>query len=198
MIRAALLKRLAGLSPRSRLQSPAAGIHATAVLYPTASLQFQGRPKTDIVVGADSHIRGELLLFGHGGRITIGTYCYVGEGTRIWSSCEVSIADRVLISHLCTIMDNLTHPVSPSQRHAQFKAIVKSGHPPDLGLGERPIRIEEDALVGCQSVILRGVTIGRGAIVGAGSVVTRDVPAYTIVAGNPARHLRDLTTEERE
>lgn len=182
-----------------RTASPPAGaaIHPEAVIYETARLQFQGRPETDIAVGRRSHIRGELLLFGHGGRIRIGDYCYVGEGTRIWSSCDITVGDRVLISHLCTVMDNLTHPLGPSARHAQFRAIIEHGHPARLDLGERPVRIEDDALVGCQSVILRGVTIGRGAIVGAGSVVTGDVPAYTIVAGNPARHIRELTAEER-
>jgi acetyltransferase-like isoleucine patch superfamily enzyme len=60
-----------------------------------------------------------------------------------------------------------------------------------------PIRICRGAWIGARSIILKGVTIGEGAIVGAGSVVTRDVPAFTIVAGNPARILRELATDER-
>jgi len=179
------------------MRARAPGIHPTAVLHPTADLQFQGRPATEIVVGAHSHVRGQLLLFGHGGRITLGDYCYVGEGTRLWSSASISVGNRVLISHLCTIMDNLTHPFSPSERHAQFRAIIETGHPPGLDLGERPVVIEDDALIGCHCVVLRGVTIGRGAVVGAGSVVTRDVAPFTVVAGNPARKLRDLAPEER-
>lgn len=190
----ALRNRLGG----ARVPSKTAGIHAAAVLYPTASIHLQGRAEVDIEVGANSHIRGELLVFGHGGRIRMGAWCYLGEGSRIWSAGSVSIGDRVLISHLCTIMDNLTHPIGAAARHAQFRAIVESGHPSEIELGVRPVVIEDDALIGCHSVILRGVTIGRGAIVGAASIVTRDVPAYTIVAGNPARHVRELTAEERQ
>ena len=169
-----------------------AALHPTAVLYSTASLQPQGRPAHDIQVGANSHIRGELLLFGHGGRITIGDFCYVGEQTRIWSAVSIQIGHRVLISHACTIMDNLTHPLDPAERHRQFSTIITSGHPTDIDLGEAPVVLEDDVLIGCQTVILRGVTIGRGAIIGAGSVVTRDVPPLTIVAGNPARQVRTL------
>ena len=57
--------------------------------------------------------------------------------------------------------------------------------------------IGDDVLIGCMCVILPGVHIGRGAIVGAGSVVTRDVPAFTIVAGNPAVVIRELSPDER-
>ena len=195
---AAWARRGVGLLRGGAAERPRpAGIDPAAVLYPGASLSFQGRAEADIAVGPYSHVRGELLLFGHGGRIRLGAYCYVGEQTRIWSSCAITIGDRVLISHLCTIMDNLTHPFSPSDRHAQFRTIVTAGHPPVLDLGERPVTIEDDALIGCHSVVLRGVTIGRGAVVGAGSVVTRDVPPFTVVAGNPARIVRELTAEER-
>lgn len=184
--------------PRSNAADRAlASFHPTAVLYPTASLQPLGHPATDIAVGANSHIRGELLLFSHGGRITIGEYCYVGEQTRIWSSTSIRIGNRVLIAHCCTIMDNLTHPLDPVERHRHFAAIATSGHPTTLDLGEAPVVVEDDAWISCHSIILRGVTVGRGAIVGAGSVVTQDVPSFTIVAGNPARVIREVPINER-
>jgi acetyltransferase-like isoleucine patch superfamily enzyme len=59
------------------------------------------------------------------------------------------------------------------------------------------VQIENDAWIGCQSVILAGVTVGQCAVVAAGSVVTRDVPAYCIAAGNPAVVVRELTDDER-
>ena len=52
--------------------------------------------------------------------------------------------------------------------------------------------------IGFNAIVLKGVTIGEGAIVGAGAVVTKDVPAYTIVAGNPAHPIRELTPSERD
>ena len=61
----------------------------------------------------------------------------------------------------------------------------------------KPIVIKDKAWIGFNSIILKGVTIGEGAIVGAGSVVTKDVPPYTIVAGNPARIVREIPENER-
>lgn len=183
-----LLKRRAASPPPARHP----GLHPTAVLYPTGSVVLQGRPVESITVGPNTHVRGELLVFGHGGKVEVGSWCYVGEQTRIWSSASIRIGDRVLISHLCTIIDNLTHPVDPNARHQQFRHIVERGFPGHDNLGERPVTIEDDVLIGAQCVVLRGVTIGRGAIVGAGSVVTRDVPAMEIWAGNPARYRRNV------
>ncbi|MCA1985193.1 MAG: acyltransferase [Desulfovibrio sp.] len=146
-----------------------------------------------IRMGAHTHLRGELLTFGHGGDIELGDYCYVGEGTRIWSALSIRIGHRVLISHAVNIFDCDTHPIDdPAARHRQFKEIITTGHPRHLQLNEQPVIIEDDALICCQVVILPGVTIGRGAVVGAGSVVTRDVPPMTLVAGNPARIIRPL------
>jgi acetyltransferase-like isoleucine patch superfamily enzyme len=165
--------------------------------YKEASVANLRNDPSAINIGAHTHVRGELLIFGHGGRITIGEYCYVGEHSHIWSAKSILIGNRVLIAHNVNIFDNSTHPLSASARHEQFKHIVTSGHPKQLDLSERPIIIEDDVWIGCMSIILKGVTIGRGAIIGAGSVVTKDVPPYTIVAGNPARVIREIPVDER-
>ena len=127
----------------------------------------------------------------------IGQYCYIGKDSRIWSSVNISIGDRVLISHNVNIFDNITHPLSPKARHEQFKEIISKGHPKKIDLDEQPITISNDALIGCMSIILRGITVGEGAVVGAGSVVTKDVPPYTIVAGNPAKIIKEIPLEDR-
>jgi len=167
------------------------------VLHDTARIANNLTDRSAIHVGAYSHIRGELLTFGHGGRITLGEYCYVGEQSHIWSAANITIGNRVLISHNVSIFDSLTHPLNPEMRHQQFRAIIASGQPRAIDLAEEPVTIEDDAWIGCMSVILKGVTIGRGAVIGAGSVVTGDVPPYTIAAGNPARIIRELTPDER-
>ena len=150
-----------------------------------------------IRVGGHTLIAGELLVFAHGGHISVGEWCYIGEGARIWSSDLVNIGDRVLISHNVNIFDSMTHPLNARERHAHFKAILLTGHPMDTNLGERPVIIGNDVWVGANSCILRGVTVGEGAIVGAGAVVIHDVTPYTIVAGNPARVIRELDPDER-
>ncbi len=143
--------------------------------------------KEDIAIGNNTHIKGELLLYAHGGKISIGDYSFVGENTRIWSSCIITIGNRVLIAHDVNIHDNISHPINKDLRHIHFKNIITTGHPKDnLSLKEKPIIIEDDVWIGFGATILRGVTIGKGAIVAACSVVTKDVLPNTIVAGNPA------------
>jgi len=146
-----------------------------------------------IRVGRSCRIEGELFVFAHGGQISIGDWCFVGPGARLWSAIDLSIGDRVLISHNVNVMDSLTHPLDPGERHAQFRNILSTGHPRSLDLDEKPVRIEDDAWIGAGAIVLRGVTIGRGAVVGAGAVVTRDVPPYVVVVGNPARVVRSLS-----
>jgi acetyltransferase-like isoleucine patch superfamily enzyme len=150
-----------------------------------------------ITIGSNSVIAGELLIFRHGGRITIGDWCYIGEGTRVWSSCSIKIGDRVLIAHNVNIFDSRTHPINPRERHAHFREIKDHGHPLKINLGEKPVTIADDAWIGANATILRGVTIGTGAIVGAGSVVTGDVAPFMIVSGNPAHVVRKLGEDER-
>ena len=151
-----------------------------------------------IKVGDRSFIAGELLTFAHGGQIQIGQWCYIGEGSRIWSAGRIDIGDRVMISHNVNIFDNLTHPVDPVLRHQHFRAIASVGHPHRIDLGERPVRINDDAWIAAGAMVLRGVTIGKAAIVGAGAVVTHDVPPFAIVAGNPARVIRYVKSDEAE
>jgi acetyltransferase-like isoleucine patch superfamily enzyme len=139
-----------------------------------------------IVIGSDSVIRGELLTFAHGGKIEIGSWCYIGENSRIWSGLLVQIGNRVLIAHGVNVFDSLTHPINPEERHKQIQAIFTTGHPRQVDLDERPVSIDDDAWIGAGAFIMRGVKVGARAIVAAGSVVTKDVAADTIVAGNPA------------
>ncbi|HJP68861.1 MAG TPA: acyltransferase [Sphingomicrobium sp.] len=168
-----------------------------AVLAPSARIRNIFGDSDRIHVGCNSRVRGELLTFRHGGRIRIGTWCYVGEDTRIWSAASITIGDRVLISHSANIFDSLTHPLSAKTRHEQIRKIFGDGHPAILSLDESPVRIGDDAWIGAGAMVLRGVTVGEGGIVAAGAVVTRDVPPYTIVAGNPAAVVRELKPDER-
>jgi acetyltransferase-like isoleucine patch superfamily enzyme len=176
---------------------------ATCLLSPGARLMRSARIRNIrgdsglIRVGSKTLISGELLIFPQGGEIKIGDWCYLGENSRIWSAASVLIGDRVLISHDANIIDSLTHPLNPRERHEQFRSIVESGHPTNVKLDGKPIVIEDDVWIAAGAIILRGVTIGKGAIVGAGAVVSADVPSFAIVAGNPARVIRELTEDER-
>lgn len=86
----------------------------------------------------------------------------------------ITIEDNVTITQGATI---LTHYLDPNQEGRHYR------------LGE--VKIEKDAFIGCNVIICNSVTIGRGSIIGAGSVVTKDIPPYQVWAGNPARYIRD-------
>jgi len=163
-----------------------------SILYGTASISNNLGEKECIRIGNFCHIRGELLLFGHNGRISIGDYCYVGNNSYIWSAKNIAIGDRVLISHNCNIFDNDTHPLEPKARHRQFLEIITKGHPRNIDLQEEEVIIEDDVMISANVSVLKGVHIGKGAVIGAGSVVTRSVPAFALIAGNPARIIRML------
>jgi acetyltransferase-like isoleucine patch superfamily enzyme len=184
-----LIQRLIGRST-CRLQKG-------AFLSHTARIRNVFGDSDLIVIGANSHVRGELMVFASGGKISIGEWCYVGVGARIWSAASIEIGNRVLISHSVHILDNLTHPIKAKDRHEQAKQIFTSGHPRDISLDERPVKIGDDAWIGACAMVLRGVAVGQGGIVAAGAVVTRDVPPYSIVAGNPAVVVRELSLDER-
>lgn len=170
----------------------------TATIYSTARVINSLQDPSAITIGPHSQIKGELQVFGPGGRISIGSYCYIGEDTRIWSAKGISIGNRVLISHNVNIFDNLIHPISPKLRHEHFSTILRTGQPRNITtLGEREIIIGDDVNIGAMAIVLRGVTIGEGSIVGAGSVVTKNIPSYSIAAGNPARIIRKISESER-
>ena len=176
---------------------------ATCVLHPGASLHSRARIRNacgdsnKIVIGSHTRVLGDLSTFAHGGEIRIGKWCYIGEASRIWSAVSIELGDRVLVSHSVNIFDSLTHPIQAAARHAQVKSIFEEGHPLSLSLDESQVRICDDAWIGAGAMVLRGVTVGEGGIVAAGAVVTKDVPPYTIVAGNPAVMVRELSADER-
>ena len=167
-------------------------------VHPGGEILAKNRNEREsITVGAGTHIRGQLFTFGHGGRITMGSYCYVGENSKVWSAMLVSIGNRVLIGHNSSIFDCDTHPLNARDRHRQYVEIIGKGHPSQIDLREDPVTVEDDVWIGCNVVVLKGVTIGRAAVIGAGSIVTKDVPPYVLVAGNPAQVVRQLTPDER-
>jgi len=103
---------------------------------------------------------------------------YVNFGSTWLDTCLITVGDRTLIGPNCSFF-SATHPLDPTLRNGT------SG--PESG---KPIVIGPDCWLGGNVTILAGVTIGRGSTVGAASVVTKDVPEYTCVAGNPARIIK--------
>ncbi len=115
-----------------------------------------------------------------GAVIRIGAGCGLTGATLVAAEC-IDIGQRVVVGANVTIVDTDFHPLDPAERER------------DMLAGEhRPVRIEDDVFIGMNSIILKGVTIGRGSVIGAGSVVTRDIPADSVAAGNPAGVIRPV------
>lgn len=106
-------------------------------------------------------------------RLSIGEFSSIGDRTQIHCCDRVTIGDYVLVSWDVNILENNFHTTT------------------DGGIKAAPITIGDRVWIGCRVIILAGVTIGEGSIVAAGSVVTRDVPPGTLVAGNPAKIIRE-------
>jgi acetyltransferase-like isoleucine patch superfamily enzyme len=135
--------------------------------------------------GRGIEIGDRLLMFGatvrcelsthDGGRIQIGSQVFINYGTSISSHLLVRIGDRCQIGQYSILLD------------CDFHTPHGSGH------GQAaPIVLEDEVWLGARVTVLKGVTIGRGSVVAAGSVVTKDVPPGVMVGGVPARLIREL------
>jgi acetyltransferase-like isoleucine patch superfamily enzyme len=165
--------------------------------HPISIVINMNKCKDSISLGENTIIKGELLTFKHGGKINIGENCFVGEGSRIWSDTNIIIGNRVLISHNVNIHDNNSHPIDPEQRHLHYKEMITYGHPKNInGLKGTEIVIEDDVWIGFNAVILKGIKIGKGSIIAAGSIVLKDVPPNYIYGGSTNQILKKINKNE--
>lgn len=129
-------------------------------------------------LGLDSSIAMGCFVTGY--HIAIGDNTVVNRYTYLDGRVPLTIGNNVNISHY-TLIQTLTHdPQNPD-----FVCLCK------------PVVIEDHVWIGARAIISPGVRIGEGAVIGAGSVVTRDVEPYTIVAGNPARFIKERSRDLR-
>jgi acetyltransferase-like isoleucine patch superfamily enzyme len=157
--------------------------HSTTRFHRSSRIINNSGRVRSIALGRNTVVAGELLVYSDGGRIEIGDYCFIGVNSRIWSAANIRIGSRVLISHNVNIHDANAHSLSAVQRHEHFKAIFVDKRPAIGEVPASPLVIEDDVWIGFNATILRGVTVGQGAIIAAGAIVKKDVPPFTIVAG---------------
>ena len=164
-----------------------------SVLYPESRIfNFPGDPRS-IRIGKGTHIRGELMICPYGGDLQIGDNSFIGEYSKVWAGESITIGNNVLISHNVNIIDTNSHEMDEMERAASFYKMVRKGHTSEKGqVLTSPIIIDDYAWISFNVIILKGVHIGKGAIVAAGSVVTKNVDDFTIVAGNPATVVKRL------
>jgi acetyltransferase-like isoleucine patch superfamily enzyme len=142
--------------------------------------------KGHIEIGDDVYISGKINVafcdhLKMDARLRVGSHTFIGHGSSFVIAKEVTIGDHCLIAAGVSFFDNDGHPLDAALRHDNQPITPK-----DVA----GIIVGNDVWIGVGSTILKGVHIGNRAIVGARSVVTKDVPPDTIIAGNPARILR--------
>ena len=150
--------------------------------------------RENIHIGSNCKIRGTIYVLSGQGKVEIGDYFYLGENSSVWCyDRKVCIGNRVLIAHNVSLFNNNTHPIDPELRFLHYKSIINEGKYENPGIEGRDTIIGDDVWIGCNCVILKGVHIGGGAIVAAGSVVVSDIPEGVVAGGNPARVIKKLT-----
>lgn len=170
----------------------------TAYIETTYSFEFfRSRVPGGVVYGhGASTYLGTMFDVGPRGRVTLGDYALV-HGARIICDAEVSIGGHALISWNVVLMDTYRVPFGARERRQELEQLpTRSKRLACADVPAQPIRIGNNVWIGFDACVLPGVNIGEGSVVGAKSVVTANVPPFTIVAGNPARVIRHLEPGE--
>lgn len=166
--------------------------------------RFVGRPVIEVDRGGHLSVGGRVRLVSAPRLATLGashptTIRVAAEGAvrlgedigitagSICASVSITIGDRCIFGADVIVTDSDFHPIAPEGRRYA---------PRPAALSTDSVVIEDDVFIGARSIVLKGVTIGRGSVIGAGSVVTTNIPARSIAAGNPARVIRKIPDQE--
>lgn len=179
-------------------------IHPTALIDPVASIKIYNPtlpPSISLEINEGSHIFSNFSLLRPHAKIKIGKNCQLGNSNFICAD-RIEVGDDVLMAWGVTIIDNDSHSLEWNYR----KSDVKQGYKDYLEdennfiknkdwshVNIKPIYIGNKVWIGFNVSILKGVSVGNNAIIGACSVVTKDIPPYTLVAGNPAKIIKNLS-----
>lgn len=153
------------------------------------------KSRCQLDIGKNSIIDASVLFDKDDAQVTVGDRSFIGASSIICAQ-NITIGSDVLISWGCTIVDHDSHSVNFSMRSKDVQQWLH-GSKDWSNVKIASVKIGDKAWLGFNVIVLKGITIGEGAVIGAGSVVTKDVPPYTINAGNPARVIRDIPQDER-
>lgn len=137
---------------------------------------------THVICASDSTIR--LVIWAkdeNNGSIKIGDYCLISPGVRITSAARIEIGNNCMLANGVFVTDADWHGI-----YDRLESIGSCA----------PVTLKENVWIGDSATVCKGVTIGENSIIGAGSVVTTDIPANCIAAGNPAKVVKELTPDK--
>lgn len=165
---------------------------------------FCKESQANLVIDKNCILKNEFIFEGNSGYIRVGKNTFINKDTKIISINEIIIGDNVTISYGCVIYDHDSHSIDYQERRKDILKIIEANDTNNdiqnknwNSVKTSKVRIGDDAWLGFRVTILKGVTIGNGAIVAANSVVTKDIPPWTIAAGNPARVVKEIPLEMR-
>lgn len=188
-------------SLRLRKYSSYYEVAPNTILRSGFSVRFDNpmKGRTYLKIGDDCIIDGKFIFESNEGEIIVGNHTYIGSNVFI-SHNHIEIGDNVTIAWGGVVYDHDSHSLNFMSRRKDIDdelkdirnkvSFIKNKNWSEVN--SQPIKICNDAWIGMNVIILKGVTIGEGAIIGAGSVVTHDIPAWTIAAGNPAKVIKKI------
>ncbi len=149
-------------------------------IYDKVQFYFeQHNSNTTIAIGSNTLVKSEVLLSVKDGKLTIGKNCAIGKRSEIiCENTEVNIGDNVRMAAECFIITN-NHTYSARETPIYLQ-----------GRTHQPVHIGDDVWIGRRVMIMPGVEIGKGSVISAGAVVTKNVPEYTVVGGVPAKKIK--------
>ena len=148
---------------------------------------LDGSTKDDIIVHENVMLLGCHLFSSHHGKIEIGNNVKIGSRSQILCVDKVVIGDYTAIATNVTIVDNNNHPINPQYREYMRTTPHNSDARSWIHSDHKPVILGRNCWIGSDVRIQKGVTIGDNSVIAACSVVTKDVPANCIAAGNPAK-----------
>lgn len=155
--------------------------------------ECRARAAHAVRIARGAHLYSSTIFdVGERGQVEIGE-CSMLNGARLICEERIAIGAFATISWNVMFLDSYRVPVDPDARRALLKSAGHTGYlPRDPAAPSQPIILHDNVWIGFDVCVLPGVTIGEGAVVGARSVVVHDVAPYFVVAGNPARPIREL------
>ena len=147
--------------------------------------------KFQLSVGENSTILCNYFFEKDNAKITIGRNTYIGMNTNLITMNSITIGDNVQIAWGVTMLDNNSHSLNYLIRRDDLK-LVNQGIIRYEEIISSKIVIEDDVWIGFNVIILKGVHLGKGCVIAAGSVVVNSFPEFSLIAGNPAKLIRHL------
>lgn len=182
-------------------------VHPTTIIDPIATIKIFNPPvppKICLEIGEGSHIFSSFAVLRPDAKIVVGKRCQLGASQFICAK-SINVGDDVIMAWSSTVIDSDNHSLYWDERQFDVERcrqdyvqtggydIARNHDWSKVNLEE--VNIGNKAWIGFNVIILKGVTIGEGAIIGTGSVVVNDVNPWHVGAGNPFRHIRKITKE---